>query len=148
MHKPLTLVLLASVSLAATSAAPDEGMWLFNKPPKEALQKKYGFETSDAWLEHVQKSSVRFSTGGSGSIVSANGLVMPNHHVGRDMLEKMSTADRNFVDTGFYAKTQAEEVKCPDLDLDVLWTIQDITDRVEAAAKGLGTAEAGAAKRK
>ena len=139
---------VVAATVLASYTPPDEGMWLFNKPPKELLKKQYGFETSNEWLEHVQKSAVRFSTGGSGSIVSATGLVMTNHHVGRDMLEKMSTAQRNFVETGFYAKTPGEEVKSPDLELDLLWTIQDVTDRIEGAAKGLSTAEAGAAKRK
>jgi hypothetical protein len=123
-------------------------MWPFNKPPVEELKSKYGFDVTPQWLEHVQRSSVRFSTGGSGSIVSADGLVMTNHHVGSDILEKLSSEGNNLLELGFYAKSQSEEAACPDLHLDLLWTIEDVTGRVEAAAAGLSTAEAGAAKRK
>src|SRR5579862_7113514 len=84
------LTLMTTLSLHA-----DEGMWLFNNPPRERLKEKYGFEVTDAWLEHVQKSSVRFNNGGSGSFVSPDGLVMSNHHVGADCLQKLSDATHN-----------------------------------------------------
>ena len=124
-------------------------MWLPNAIPAVELKSKYGFEASPAALEHLQKSAVRFSTGGSGSIVSRNGLVMTNHHVGSDMLAKLSTPERDLLKTGFLAKSPAEELPCPDLELNVLWSIEDVTDRVIGAAKGAAhTAAAGAAKRK
>ena len=70
----------------------DEGMWLFNQPPRQTLRERHQFDASDAWLEHLQKSSVRFNSGGSGSFVSANGLVLTNHHVGADALQKLGDA--------------------------------------------------------
>src|SRR3954470_1813348 len=82
-----------------------EGMWLFNNPPRKLLKEKYGFEPSDKWLEHVQKASVRFNAGGSGSFVSADGLVMTNHHVGLGALQKLSKKEKDYVKEGFYAKT-------------------------------------------
>jgi hypothetical protein len=131
------------------AALAEEGMWLPNAIPAVELKSKYGFEASPAALEHLQKSAVRFSTGGSGSIVSRNGLVMTNHHVGSDMLAKLSTPERDLLKTGFLAKSPAEELPCPDLELNVLWSIEDVTDRVIGAAKGAAhTAAAGAAKRK
>src|SRR5438105_7169465 len=112
------LAVMASVGafLGAWPARADEGMWLLNAPPREVLKERYGFEPTAAWLEHVQKACVRFQTGGSGSIVSADGLVMTNHHVGSDMLAKLSTPPpgHDLNQTGFYAKTRDQELKCPD----------------------------------
>ena len=89
--------LLAAVGMAfsgSMAALGDEGMWLFNSPPAKALKKNYGFEPDKAWYEHLQKSSVRFNSGGSGSFVSSNGLVLTNHHIGADDLQKFSTKDK------------------------------------------------------
>jgi hypothetical protein len=145
MHSLLALPVLAAL---CGFARADEGMWPFNLVPKQLLSKKYGFEISDAWLEHVQKSCVRIGAGGSGSLVSASGLVMTNHHVGSGMLEKMSTPGKNLIELGFYAKTAAEEVPCPDLEVNILWTIEDVTARVNAAVKPeLDLAAAGKARR-
>src|SRR5437667_6227159 len=117
------------------SVRADEGMWLFNAPPLKQLREKYQFEPTPEWLEHLQKSSVRFNSGGSGSFVSANGLVVTNHHVGADTLQKMGDAQHNYLRDGFYAKTQADEIKSSDLELNVLMSIEDVTARVNAALK-------------
>jgi len=111
----------------------DEGMWLFNAPPLAQLKAQYNFTPDAAWLEHVQKSSVRFNSGGSGSFVSKSGLVMTNHHVGADDLQKLSTAEKNYLRDGFYAKTAAEEIACKGLELNVLQSIKIVTDEVTAA---------------
>ncbi len=134
--------LLAALGMAfpgSVAALGDEGMWLFNSPPAKALKKNYGFEPDKAWYEHLQKSSVRFNSGGSGSFVSSNGLVLTNHHIGADDLQKFSTKDKNYLAEGFYAKTQAEELKCFDLELNVLMSIEDVTERVNAAVPKNGT---------
>jgi hypothetical protein len=117
------------------SALADEGMWLFNAPPLKQLKAKYQFEPTPQWVEHLQKASVRFNSGGSGSFVSANGLVITNHHVGADTLQKISNAQANYLRDGFYAKTQADEIKSTDLELNVLMSIEDVTARVNAAVK-------------
>ncbi len=116
-------------------AQADEGMWLFNAPPRQLLKAKYDFDSTDAWLTHLQQSAVRFNSGGSGSFVSASGLVLTNHHVGADALQKLSSAEHDYVREGFLAKTAAEEVACLDLELNVLVEIRDVTARVAAALK-------------
>ncbi len=143
------LVLFAVASAASwRSVSADEGMWLFTQPPRKQLKEKYGFDPSNTWLEHLQKSAVRFNSGGSGSFVSAGGLVMTNHHVGADCLHKLSSAEKDLVQAGFHARTQAEEIKCVDLELNVLASIEDVTARVNAAVKPeMDAAEAQLARR-
>jgi hypothetical protein len=134
----LTRVLLLALGvflLTALKMHADEGMWLFNNPPLKILKEKYGFEPTNKWLDHVQKSSVRFNNGGSGSFVSADGLVLTNHHVGLSTLEKISTKEKNFVKDGFLARTRDDEVKSVDQELNVLMDIVDVTKEVKAAVK-------------
>ncbi|HET7535004.1 MAG TPA: S46 family peptidase, partial [Candidatus Didemnitutus sp.] len=97
---------LSVLSIAfSISARADDGMWLLNQPPLAALKQRYGFEPTPAWLEHVQKSAVRFNNGGSGSFASADGLIITNHHVAHDAIYKLSTHEHNYVRDGFYART-------------------------------------------
>ena len=133
---------LAAVLLSlASNTLADEGMWLFTKPPAERVKSAYGFDITPAWLEHLQKSAVRFGTGGSGSFVSANGLILTNHHVGSGMIEKLSTQEKDLRRDGFYAARQEDELPCPDLELNVLMSIEDVTARVSAAVTGEMSAE-------
>ena len=149
MRPALLAVTTAAALLFAAFAPAEEGMWLPNAIPAEALKAKYGFEASPALLEHLQKSAVRVSTGGSGSIVSPRGLVMTNHHVGSEMLAKLSTPQRDLLKDGFHARSLDQELPCPDLELDILWEIEDVTARVTAASQGAADlAAAGAARRK
>src|SRR5436190_13205739 len=134
-HRISRWSLLLLVLTAVSPVFADEGMWLFNNPPLKQLKEKYKFEPTPQWLEHLQKSSVRFNSGGSGSFVSSTGLAITNHHVGLDTLQKISTEKNNYVRDGFYAKTQKDEVKAADLELNVLDSIEDVTQRVTGAVQ-------------
>jgi len=142
------ILMIAMTCLSPLGAPADEGMWLFNNPPKELLKERYDFAPGDDWYVHLQRSSVRFNSGGSGSFVSADGLVMTNHHVGADCLHKLSTKDRDLMEEGFYAQKPEEEVRCVDLELNVLQSIEDVTERINAAVTpGMSSADAQQARR-
>lgn len=146
--KRFLTILLASTFLSSTVGLADEGMWLYNAPPKDAIKAKYGFELTQQWLDHVRLSSVRFNNGGSGSFVSPDGLTFTNHHVGAECVQQLSTGGHDYIKTGFYAKTQAEEAKCPNLELNQLVGIEDVTEKISAGVKsGMSAAEAGQAQR-
>jgi len=141
-------VLLVLAFVFSTLAQADEGMWLYNQPPKDRIKAKYGVELTQAWLDHVRLSSVRFNNGGSGSFVSADGLTFTNHHVGAGCVQQLSTEGHDYIKNGFYAKTQAEEAKCPNLELNQLVGIEDVTEKVNAGLKPeMSAAEAGQAQR-
>jgi len=137
-YHPLASHLLA-VSVFAMSLVSfgpvhgDEGMYLFNDLPRETLKQRHQFEPSQPWADDLQLASVRFNSGGSGSFVSSNGLVLTNHHVASDTLQKLSTDERNLIKDGFLARSFGEEIAAPDLELNVLREIEDVTARVESA---------------
>jgi len=146
VHTRLAFAIACSISFGASVLA-DEGMWLFSAPPLKQLKENYQFEPTPQWLEHLQKASVRFNSGGSGSFVSANGLVITNHHVGADTLQKISDEQHNYLRDGFYAKTPADEIKSTDLELNVLVSTEDVTARVTGALKsGMTSDQASSAR--
>src|SRR3954463_13230148 len=134
MNRIAAITLGLAVSFAARA---DEGMWTYDNFPKQKAAQKYGFAPDDRWLEEARLSSVRLAGGCSGSFVSPDGLVMTNHHCAHTCIEQLSTKDKDFVKEGFYAKAQSEEVKCPEIELNQLVRISDVTSRVTSATSGL-----------
>jgi hypothetical protein len=132
-------VLLPALLLAAATPAirAEEGMWTFDNPPLKQLAEKYNFHPSQQWLDHLRLSSVRLNDGGSGSFVSADGLLLTNHHVARGQLQKNSTPEHDYLKNGFYAGTEDQEMKSPDLEINVLMSMEDVSSRVTGAAKGI-----------
>jgi hypothetical protein len=153
LHRCLRLITCAGLLAGAAALHADEGMWLFSHPPLERIARDHAAALGDTrltpeWLTHLQQASVRFNSGGSGSFVSADGLVLTNHHVGADALQKLGTPDRNLYRDGFLAASQADELRCLDLELNVLMSIEDVTARVQAAVNPrLNAADAFAARR-
>src|ERR1044072_3992775 len=150
LRRLLSALLLALLSLQTLdiTALADEGMWTFNNVPRAEIKKKYGFEVTDEWLNKVRLASVRFNNGGSGSFVSPNGPVLNYHHILEDIVGEVSTQKKDLAKEGFLAKTRAEEIKAPSLELNQLISIEDVTSRVNGAVKPNSTdAEAFAARR-
>jgi hypothetical protein len=146
--KRILTILLSCAFFCSNFALADEGMWLYNAAPKDKIKAKYGFELTQEWLDHVRLSSVRFNNGGSGSFVSPDGLTFTNHHVGAACVQQLSTEGHDYIKTGFYANTQAEEAKCPNLELNQLVAIEDVTGKINAGVKsGMSAAESGQAQR-
>jgi Peptidase S46 len=150
LRKFLAALLLALFSLQTLhfTALADEGMWTFNNIPRAEIKKKYGFEVTDEWLKNVRLASVRFNNGGSGSFVSPTGLVLTNYHIVEDIVSDVSTPEKDLAKEGFVAKTRADEIKAPGLELNQLMSIEDVTTRVNGAVKaGASDADAFAARR-
>jgi hypothetical protein len=143
------IVALFSLQTLQFTARADEGMWTFNNIPRAEIKKKYGFDITDEWLKKVQLASVRFNNGGSGSFVSPNGLVLTNYHIVEDIVNEVSTPEKDLAKEGFVAHSAADEIKAPNLELNVLMSIEDVTSRVNGVVQsGMSDAAAFAARRK
>lgn len=149
VHVLLWLSMLAMFMTSVLTVHADEGMWVFNNLPLAQLKARHGFEPPAGWAEHLRSAAVRFNNGGSGSFVSATGLIMTNHHVGADTLAKLSTKEHDYYRDGFFAHSFEEEAKAPDLELNVLMAIEDVTERVnQGFTPQMSAAEAAEARRK
>src|SRR5437868_1511680 len=132
------MLMVALTVAACAGVSADEGMWTFDNVPIAALKEKYNSTPPAGWLDHLRLSSVRFDDGGSGSFISATGLVLTNHHVALDQLQKISTAEKNYVRDGFYAARPEQELKSADLEVSMLVSFDNVTARVSEAAQKAG----------
>ncbi|HEX9918717.1 MAG TPA: S46 family peptidase, partial [Pyrinomonadaceae bacterium] len=147
LSRTLLAALITFSSFAGVTARADEGMWPFNQVPRAEIKRKYGFEVTDEFLKKLQLASVRFPNG-SGSFVSPDGLVLTNYHIIEDAVGELSTAERDFAKNGFVARTRAEELKIPGYELNILQSIEDVTDRINASVKaGMSAGDAFNARR-
>jgi hypothetical protein len=143
-----TSAAILAAALFCPAVEADEGMWTFDNPPVKQLQEKYNFTPTPQWLDHLRLSCVRLNDGGSGSFVSPHGLLLTNHHVARGQLQKNSTAEHDYIRDGFFAATPDQEMKSQDLEVNVLVSYENVTDRVNAATEGAKNTEEEFAKRK
>ena len=126
------MLIPALAVLIQSGLRADEGLWLPNQFPAAAVEKKYGFRASAEFVKHLQLAAVRFNNGGTGSFVSADGLLFTNHHVGADCVQKLSSPGHDYIQNGFSAVSRADERKCPDLEVNVLLNTKEITPQVTA----------------
>ncbi|MFL5238572.1 MAG: S46 family peptidase [Rhizomicrobium sp.] len=137
----MRLSIAAVAAAAALFTVPatvlaDEGMWTFDNFPSATVKAKYGVNIDKAWLDRVRSAAVRLSSGCSASIVTANGLVLTNHHCVRDCAQNLSTAQVDYIKNGFSAARREDEKLCPGMQAEVLADISDVTPRVTSAAAG------------
>ncbi len=145
--RALLLPLLA-VLLAGGSLRSDEGMWTLDNLPLKQLKDKHGFAPDQAWLDHLRLSAINMG-GCSASFVSADGLMLTNHHCGRGAIQRLSTKEKNLVKDGFVALTREAELKVPNMTVRVLMAMEDVTAQVAKAIKpGLSEKAAGEARQK
>ncbi len=128
-------------------AAAEEGLWTFENFPADAVEKAYGVAVTPEWLEHVRLSTVRL-TNCTASFVSADGLILTNHHCIESCLAELSSKKVNLMDSGFLADERHDERRCETQIADVLVGVQEVTAAVSAAAAGLDDQAANAARRK
>ncbi|HXX68820.1 MAG TPA: S46 family peptidase [Polyangiaceae bacterium] len=133
---------LTALVLFAPTASADEGMWPFDMVPAQQIAQQHRVALTQEWLDHVRLASVRFNSGGSGSFVSEHGLVLTNHHVAADCIAKLASPGHDYLAVGYLAGKDGPEVKCPDLEVDQLLSISDVTAQVRAATtQGASDAE-------
>jgi len=134
--------------LTAAPVSADEGMWTFDNPPLARLKEVYAFTPTPAWLDKVRLASVRFNDGGSGSFVSPDGLMITNHHVGMACIQNLSSAETDYVSSGYLAPSRGKEPACPGYEVDVLMSTEDVSARVLGAVKpAMSDKEAGEARK-
>ena len=145
MKRSLAFLLLC---LAGLTASAEQGMWTFDNPPRAAIQQKYGVEVTDPWLRHLRLATIRLEEGCTASFISRDGLILTNHHCAESCIVENSTAERDLLANGFAAASPAEEKRCQAQAASVLIDYENITDKVQAAVKGLPDAEANKARKK
>ena len=140
-------LLLLMASVIGGSALADEGMWTFDNFPVAAVKQAYGVDINQAWLDHVRLSTARL-TNCSASFVSAEGLILTNHHCITQCLTEISNKDSSLLEPGFLAATRRGELNCPNQRADVLMDTENITSVVLKAGAGLSDAAANEARKR
>lgn len=132
------VLVAALLACASTPAFADEGMWTFDNFPSAAVKQKYGVDIDGKWLDHVRASAVRLAGGCSASVVSAEGLVLTNHHCVAGCVQNLSTQERDYIKDGFFTASREEEKQCPGTQGEILQTVGDVTDKIAAATSNKG----------
>jgi hypothetical protein len=126
----------ALATIALGTALADEGMWTFDHFPSATVKERLGVSIDPQWLARVRGAAVRLSSGCSASVVSADGLVLSNHHCVRECAQQLSTQQVDYIASGFMAATRADEKLCPGMQAEILTSISDVTSVVQAGTAG------------
>ncbi len=136
MRKLIACFLLLAI-LNVKSARADEGMWLLPLIEKLNIStmNEMGFQLTAEDIYSINRASIKdavviFDGGCTGEIVSDNGLLFTNHHCGFDYIQDLSSVENNYLDDGFWAKSQQEELLCPGLEVSFLERIDNVTDTI------------------
>jgi len=141
------LIALSLATALTGVAIADEGMWTYDNFPSAVVQKQYGSRIDGPWLDRVRLSTVRLS-GCTASFVSSEGLILTNHHCITACLTENSSKEKSLLEDGFLAGNREQELKCPTQIADVLVAMDNITDKLEAATRGLDDRAANDARKK
>ena len=109
-------------------------MWTFDNPPTAYFTQAYNFTPDEAWFQKARSGALRFASYCSASFVSPNGLILTNHHCGRESVTAVSKPGENLLENGFYAETLEQERKVKDLYVDQLVSITDVTNEVYSSS--------------
>lgn len=150
--KKMKIFALIGLMLTSVMAKADEGMWLpFMLGRNYADMKKHGLKLTAEQLYSINKSSMKdaiISFGGfcTGEVISDKGLVLTNHHCGYDAIAESSTAEKNYLDNGFWAKNYKEEIAIPGLTATFVIRIEDVSKTINKELNANMTAEERRAK--
>ncbi|MEI6021920.1 MAG: S46 family peptidase, partial [Bacteroidota bacterium] len=142
--KKIIAILIMVLGFGTVKVKADEGMWLVQLIGDKtyADMVKRGLKLTKEQLYSMNKSSIKdaiviFGGGCTGEIVSKEGLIFTNHHCGYDAIASSSSVEHNYLKDGFWAKTKKEEIPCPNLSVQFLVKIEDLTDAVKAKLKDI-----------
>ncbi len=142
-----TALAASSLLVFASLAVADEGMWTIDNFPSDRVEAKYDVTIDDAWLRSAQLATTRLENGCTGSFASPDGLVLTNNHCIWGCIRNLSSAERNLSDEGFMASGREQELRCPGQSISVLVDLDDVTNKVGEATRGLDDAEANDARK-
>ena len=136
MSRKLFAPLLASTVMMSSAAFADEGMWTFDNFPIAAVNKEYGTQIDQAWLDRIRGAAVRLSTGCSASVVTGQALVLTNNHCVAGCAQDLSSKGHDYFQDGYTAHSRQEERKCAGMQAEILTAISDVTAQMQAAGQG------------
>lgn len=131
--------MLAACSLAGYA---DEGMWMLTDLKKQnaAVMQDLGLDISIDKVYcpdsiSLKDAVVHFGGGCTGEVISAEGLVLTNHHCGYQYIQQHSAVEHDYLTDGFWAMSREQELPCEGLTITFIDRILDVTDYVQEQLK-------------